>query len=256
MTSETATADTTTAAQGWPRTVDGDDPALYAPWRQSFPAGCAPEDDPLRLRLDLHDEIAILHDYGAEGLVTSRVVAMEEVMYALAGNIDLRTGLLPRETLWAVGNGGGLRVAIWRSPRVWTARLVTRFGQPPRAFRLPMPGLVFICLPGPQAPYVYAAKRRPRRETDTLFRAPAFNIFDSGRVCVGSHVFPEDSEHVPEEFFASFFSAEGQSQRRSVRHPDNLLALWEELDGRRRFPLGDLVPQFTVADAMRAGTVW
>jgi hypothetical protein len=227
-----------------------------SPWRQSFPAACEHETDPLRMRLDLHEELAILHEYGGPGRETSRVVSMEEVQYALAGNIDLRTGLLPPDTLWAVRNGGGLRVAIWRRPRVWKVKLRETFGGPVRHFALPMPGLVFICLPGPPAPYVYAAKARPASEDDLLYRMPAFNVFATGRVCTGSHVFPGDPARIPEEFFESYFSPDGQSQGRSAKHPHDLLALWGELDGRKTYPLDDLVAQFTVGDAMSAGITW
>ena len=44
-----------------------------SPWRQSFPAACEHETDPLRMRLDLHEELAILHEYGGPGRETSRV---------------------------------------------------------------------------------------------------------------------------------------------------------------------------------------
>ena len=53
-----------------------------------------------------------------------------------------------------------------------------------------MPGLVFVCSPG-RAPWVYAATERPADAEQQLFRMPAFNVFGDGRVCPGSHRFPE-----------------------------------------------------------------
>ena len=55
---------------------------------------------------------------------------------------------------------------------------------------------------------------------------------------------------MPESFFRSFFSLTGDSRERSKKHPDNLQALWEELDGKTEYPVEDLVPQCTVGQAM------
>ena len=112
-----------------------------------------------------------------------------------------------------------------------------------------MPGLVFVCSPG-RAPWAYAALDRPTDPEQHLFRAPAFNVFRDGRVCPGSHRFPEEVGLIPEGFFQSYFSLTGDSRDRSKKHTDNLQALWEELDGTTAYPIEDLVPQCTVAHAM------
>lgn len=112
-----------------------------------------------------------------------------------------------------------------------------------------MPGLVFVCSPG-RPPRVYAAKRRPVSRDTPICHAPLFNLFQNGRSCPGTHKYPERVEEVPESFMASFFTREGQHQGRSRKHPDDLLALWEELDGKKRFPLRDLVPLGIVQDVM------
>jgi hypothetical protein len=156
--------------------------------------------------------------------------------------------------LWWTKRAGGVRVAVWRPPRVWIVRLRTTYHDPVRRLRLPMPGLVFVCLPARQSPYVFAAKQRPTAPGDQLYRTPAYNVFDSGRVCTGSHAFPTDPSKVPEEFFRSFFSAAMDTAHgKSRSHPDDVGELWSELHGRAAFPLDDLVPHLTVADAMRVG---
>ena len=121
--------------------------------------------------------------------------------------------------------------------------------KPPARLRLPMPGLVFVCSPG-RPPWVYAALSRPTDPEQHLFRAPAFNVFRDGRVCPGSHRFPEEVGLIPESFFQSYFSLTGDSRDRSKKHADNLQALWEEIDGQTEYPVEDLVPQCTVAQAM------
>lgn len=211
------------------------------------------ESDPLQLRLDFHQESVVLHDY-AEGSTTVRLVSALDVAHALASELDLTTGLLPRDALWWARTSTGTRVAVWREPAVWTVRLRERPAAPPRRLRLPMPGLVFVCLPGRQAPYVFAAPHRPRKPDDQLACCPCFNVFPSGRVCTGSHAFPADPERVPEAFFDSFFSVTGDTARgKSRKYPDDIGRLWAELDGQLIFPVEDLVPQLPAADALRIG---
>jgi hypothetical protein len=210
-------------------------------------------EDPLRLRLDFHEESVVLHDY-ADGLTRVKLVTALDVARALAGGLDLTSGLLPPDALWWASTPAGTRVAVWRGPRVWTVRLRERPGAPPRRLQLPMPGLVFICLPARQAPYVFAATARPRSAEDQLYRTPAFNVFSTGRVCPGTHAFPADPARVPEEFFRAHFAATADTAgSRSRRHPDDIGRLWAELHRQPAYPLDDLVPHLSVADAMRVG---
>jgi hypothetical protein len=187
-------------------------------------------------------------------VVRTRLVSARDVAHALARELDLTTGLLPRDALWWARTSSGTRVALWREPAVWAVRLRERPAAPPRRLRLPLPGLVFVCLPGGQAPYVFAAAHRPRSLDERLAACPCFNVFPSGRVCTGSHRFPTDPERVPDAFFESYFSVTADTARgKSRRYPDDVGRLWAELDGRGAFPVDDLVPQLTVADALRLG---
>ena len=150
---------------------------------------------------------------------------------------------------WGQGETGQV-VALWRPPQVWPVALQREAFKPPARLRLPMPGLVFVCSPG-RAPWVYAATSRPTGPEQHLFRAPAFNVFGDGRVCPGSHRFPEEVGLIPESFFQSYFSLTGDSRNRSKKHPDNLHramggARWTDCSTR----LKDLVPQCTVGQAM------
>jgi len=75
-----------------------------------------------------------------------------------------------------------------------------------------------------------------------IYHAPLFNLFHDGRTCPGTHSFPERIEEIPDSFFRSFFSVEAHYQGRSRKHPQDLLKLWEELDGKKRYPVEDLMP--------------
>ena len=195
----------------------------------------------------------IVHDY-AGNVTRTKLVSVLDVAHALARELDLTTGLLPPDALWWAKTASGIRVAVWREPRRWTVRLRPSYEAAPRRLRLPMPGLVFVCGPARQAPYVFAAPARPRSVEDQLYHCPTFNVFPSGRVCPGSHAFPADPARVPEEFFRSYFSATGDTARgKSRRHPDDIGRLWAELKGEPAYPVDDLVPQLRVADALHLG---
>jgi len=205
--------------------------------------------DELKLRLDFYEDAVVMHLI-EEGVISTRMVHARDVALALLREVPLTSGLLPEGALWWGQGRDGPRIALWQPPQVWSAALEVEPFKPPRRFRLPMPGLIFICSPV-RPPQVYAAKRRPRTLQDTVYHAPLFNLFRDGRSCPGSHKYPEEIGEIPESFFASFFTATADHQGRSKKYPNDLLRLWEELDGKRRYPLRDLVPLGKVEDILR-----
>ena len=207
----------------------------------------APRDD-LKLQLEVYGETILLRGFEGDANWV-RTVSADEIANAITQHLGFSSGLLPEEALWWGQGENGRTVGLWRPPQVWPVALQREAFKPPARLRLPMPGLVFVCSPG-RAPRVYAALSRPEDPDQQLYRAPAFNVFGDGRVCPGSHKFPEEVELIPESFFRSFFSLTGDSKNRSKKHPDNLHALWEELNGKTEYPTEDLVPQCTVAHAM------
>ncbi len=206
--------------------------------------------DALRLQLEVYEETVLLRGFDAD-LSWVRTVSADAVAHAVTRHLGFSSGLLPKDALWWQQGETGQVVALWRPPRVWAVALQREAFKPPARLRLPMPGLVFVCSPG-RAPWVYAARERPTDPEEQLFRAPAFNVFSDGRACPGTHRFPEEVDDIPESFFQSYFSGTGDTRNRSRRHPDDLHALWEELDGKSDYPLDDLVPQCTVAHALAA----
>ena len=218
--------------------------------RWSLPEQMEAPRDELKVQLEIYDESILLRGF-EDGGGWVRPVSADGIANALTQHLGFSSGLLPEGAIWWNQGEAGQMVALWRPPKVWPAALQREAFAPPARLRLPMPGLVFVCSPG-RAPWVYAAPSRPSDPEQQLFRAPAFNVFSDGRACPGSHTFPEAISEIPESFFRSFFSLTGDSGNRSEKHPDNLLALWEELDGKTEYPTEDLVPQCTVAQAMAA----
>ena len=218
--------------------------------RWSLPGQTDVPRDELKIQLEVYDETLLLRGFGGDSNWV-RTVSADEIARVFTEHLGFSSGLLPRETLWWNQGETGQVVALWRPPKVWPVALQREAFKPPARLRVPMPGLVFVCSPG-RAPWVYAAKTRPTDPEQQLYRAPAFNVFSDGRVCPGSHRFPEEVQGIPLSFFQSFFSLTGDIRNRSKKHPDNLQFLWEELDGKSTYPLQDLVPQCTVAEVMAA----
>ena len=215
-------------------------------WSLPGPAD-APRDD-LKLQLEVYGETILLRGFDGDAAWV-RTVSADEIANVFTQHLGFSSGLLPQEAVWWNQGETGQVVALWRPPQVWPVALQREAFKPPARLRLPMPGLVFVCSPG-RAPWVYAATERPTDPEQHLFRAPAFNVFRDGRVCPGSHRFPEEVDLIPEGFFQSFFSLTGDTHNRSKKHPENLIALWEEIDGQTEYPMEDLVPQCTVAQAI------
>ena len=226
-------------------TVDAD----TARWSLPVPADMPT--DQLQVQLEVYNETVLLR--GFEGDTNwVRTVSADEIASVFTRHLGFASGLLPENALWWSQGETGRMVALWRPPQVWPVALQLEAFKPPARLRLPMPGLVFVCSPA-RAPWVYAALERPTDPEQQLYRAPSFNVFRDGRTCPGSHRFPEEVGMIPESFFQSFFSLTGDTGDRSKKHPDNLQALWEELDGQAEYPVEDLVPQCTVGQVMAAG---
>ena len=214
----------------------------------SLPGATEAPRDNLKVQLEVYGETILLR--GFEGDTNwVKTVSADEIANAFIRHLGFSSGLLPEEALWWNQGETGHAVSLWRPPQVWPVALQREAFKAPPRLRIPMPGLVFVCSPG-RPPWVYAALSRPKDPEQMLYRTPAFNVFRDGRVCPGSHHFPEEVGRIPESFFQSFFSLTGDTRDRSKKHPENLQALWEELDGKTEYPAEDLVPQCTVADAL------
>jgi PRTRC genetic system protein B len=204
--------------------------------------------DELQLRLDFYGESIVLYSLD-KGIIRTKLVSARDVAIALLSEVPLSSGLLPRNALWWKQGKEGAEVALWRSARVWPVTLQLEPFKPPRRFKLPMPGLIFICSPG-RPPRIFAARKRPSSTHQLIYHAPLFNVFADGRTCAGTHKFPPNIDEIPESFFTSFFTREASYGGRSKKYPKDLLQFWEELDGKTRYPLDDLVPFGKVSDIL------
>jgi hypothetical protein len=223
-------------------------PDDFRPLQWALPQSLEVPADELKVRLDFYGDSIVLYSLD-KGIIKTQMVSARDITMALLSEVPLSSGLLPRDALWWKQGKEGPVVALWRSARVWPVALQLEAFKPPRRFRLPMPGLIFLCSPGRQ-PRVYAAKKRPTSAKQVIYHAPLFNVFHDGTTCPGTHKYPVALEEVPKSFFTSFFTREAIYGGRSKKYPKDLLKLWEELDGQKRYPLSDLVPAGKVEDIL------
>jgi len=205
--------------------------------------------DELKVRLDFYGQSVVMYVL-EEGIVTTRMVSAQDIALALLRDIPLGSGVLPENTLWWQHRQDGAPVAaLWRPPQVWPVALQLEPFKPPRRFRLPMPGLIFMCRPG-SPPRVVTVKKRPTTPEEAVYRVPLYNVYADGNTCPGSHRYSDDIAKIPEEFFTAFFT---QSLGGAVSrlYGSDLLKLWESIDGKKRYPLRDLLPCGKVADLLR-----
>ncbi|MDP2950641.1 MAG: hypothetical protein Q8P22_14050 [Chloroflexota bacterium] len=220
-------------------------------WRWAVPPKLKVPPDELQARIDIFSETVVLRVY-ENGVVTTRPVSAMDVARAFFAEIPLGSGILPAGALWWSSGREGREVALWVPPKVWPVALQLEAFKPPRRMKLPMPGLVFICHAG-RPPKVFAAKRRPTGPKSQLYHAPLFNVFQDGRTCAGTQRYSPNIGKHPWEFMTSFFTEAAHIHGRSMSHPKDLATLWDELDGKRRYPLGDLAPFCLVEEVAPVG---
>ncbi len=127
-----------------------------------------------------------------------------------------------------------------------------------RRFHVPMPPFAFV---GSGTAYkVFAVKKRPALsgpmalgkskglsgEADPLYHAPCPNVHSTGGICQGNTPFPPCSAQTiwpALRLFleGSLFNAD-LSQDKCQSFSDDVRLLWTGLDGKKRFPLAELVP--------------
>jgi hypothetical protein len=207
--------------------------------------------DSLRVRLDFFHQSTLLTYFQGDIITTKQVDAMD-IAHALASELSFGSGLLPADTLWWKNTRSGPLFALYVAPKVWKLALQEKIDKPPRRFTIPLPGFIFLCQPG-TAPWVFAVKKRPTKESDPVFHAPLLNVFANGRSCPGSHSYPTRVADMVQSFFVSFFSATADLQGRSQKYPKNVLELWKSLEGKSKFPYDDLVGFGTVGDLLKFG---
>jgi PRTRC genetic system protein B len=190
-----------------------------------------------RLRLDFFETAVILSRWEANGQTTSYPVAVQDVVSACTG-VTLSSGFLPPDTLFWRRQANQTTLGITVPGRRWQVRTDKK------TYHVPMPPLVFV---GRGHAYsLYAVKQKPLTIHTPLYHVPCPNVFADGGICPGATPFPACSAQSMNKALTLFW--EGSlfnghlSQGKCCSQPKDVRKLWVELDGRKRFPLAELVP--------------
>lgn len=193
-----------------------------------------------RLRLDFYNTAVLMSCWEDDGRLATYPVSVHDVVSACT-NVQLSSGLLPPNTLYWKQQANQVMLGVYVTARRWKVQTEER------SYHIPMPPFVFV---GCGSSYhVFAVKKRPSQEHDRLYHAPCPNVHTHGGICQGNTPFPICSpRHIQTALTlfleGSLFNAD-LSRSKCRSHPEDVRQLWAELDGRKRFPLSELVPAQT-----------
>ncbi|HRQ42145.1 MAG TPA: hypothetical protein PLD25_29855 [Chloroflexota bacterium] len=190
-----------------------------------------------RLRLDFYNTTVLMSRWEDNGRLATYPVSVHDVVSACT-NVQLSSGLLPPNTLFWKQQANQVMLGIYVPARRWKVQTEEH------SYHVPMPPFVFAGYGSSY--YVFAVKKRPSSEHDQLYHAPCPNVHTHGGICQGNTPFPIYSPRNIQTALTLFLEGSlfnvDLSRGKCRSHPEDVRQLWAELDGRKRFPLGELVP--------------
>lgn len=192
---------------------------------------------PPRLRLDFYNNAVLLSCWQDDGRLIAYPVSIHDVVGACT-KVELSSGLLPANALFWKQQSNQVMLGIYIPARRWKVQTEDH------SYHIPMPPFVFV---GFGTVYqIFAVKKRPLSEGDQLYHAPCPNVHTTGAICQGNTPFPNCTPQTIEQALhlfleGSLFNAD-LSRGKCQTYPEDVRKLWAELDGRKRFPLSELVP--------------
>jgi len=152
--------------------------------------------------------------------------------------IALGSGFLPPNTLFWKQKADKMTLGIYIPARRWQVQTGKKHLQ------VPMPPLVFVGNGGSYS--IYAVKKRPLSAQTPLYHVPCPNVFGTGGICHGNTPFPLCSAQNMTKTLTLFWEDSlfnGHLSRGKCKtEPADVRKLWRKLDGKKRFPLSELLP--------------
>jgi PRTRC genetic system protein B len=177
------------------------------------------------------------------GLIGSKFVSAEDLQAAFS-NSERDTGWL---ALGIVRSGYGKQgewFVLHAPPHKQTIYLLET-----GAITIPVPALV---LAGAGRSYSLWALKEPFSPQARIFDAPFPNIHSGGQICWGNNTPPVASPKNAAAAWRLFFESPFNShlaQGKTRRHQDDVRKLLVRLDGKRKFPTGELLAERGTLDA-------
>jgi hypothetical protein len=196
-----------------------------------------------RLRLDFYSTAVLMSSWEDDGRLSTYPVSVHDVVSACT-SVELSSGLLPANTLFWKQRADQSTLGIYVPARRWQVQVADSA----HPYHIPMPPFVFVgCGKSYQ---IFAIKKRPAlspsNEQTQLYYAPCPNVYSSGGICRGNTPFPICSPRNIQTALTLFmegslFNAD-LSGGKCRSHPKDVRHLWIDLDGKKRFPLSELMP--------------
>ena len=209
-----------------------------------------------RLRLDFYNTAVLMSRWQDDGRLTTHPVSVHDVVSACT-HVELSSGLLPANTLFWKQRANQAMLGVYVPARRWHVQCDFANRLEEQSYQLPMPPFVFV---GSGSSYhLFAVKKRPLNEAEPLYHAPGPNIHTTGGICQGNTPFPICSPQTIQQALrvfmeGSLFNAD-LSRGKCQSYPEDVSQLWAELDGRKRFPLSELVPAQACSEQGRRMTM-
>jgi len=170
-------------------------------------------------------------------------VAVDDLVAAFS-RVPVSSGLLPANCLFWGRENGQTRLAVYVPGRRWLLQTTER------TFHIPLPPLVFL---GAGVQYrVYAVKHQPRATPLNLYHCPTPNVHPDGVICQGGAPFPACANDTIARALHLFLEGSlfnGDMAAGKCRsYSDDVRRLWGQLEGAKRFPVGELAPARTRLD--------
>lgn len=192
---------------------------------------------PPRLRIDFYNNAVLMSRWQDDGRLIAYPVSVHDVVTACT-KVECGSGLLPANALFWKQQSNQSLLGIYVPARRWHVQIEER------SYHVPMPPFVFV---GFGATYqIFAVKKRQLSQTAPLYHVPCPNVHTTGTVCQGNTLFPNCSPQTIQQacqlfLEGSLFNAD-LSRGKCHSYPEDVRKLWAELNGRKRFPLSELVP--------------
>lgn len=196
-----------------------------------------------RYTITVTDETCWLTRHDLKGKPASTYPVNLADLGAAFNAFEASTGMLPDGVLFWQRTAQSERVAIWLPPA--RRKIAWRSGKRVQRLNVPLPGFVFA---GAGTQYsIFAAMKRPAKQSNAIYIAPLPNVHGDGHICAGNVDFPRcslDTIHAAADlFFASEFNHDLSSgklaslaRNGAPTKEDSLLNIYRSLDGAKRFP--------------------
>ncbi len=209
-----------------------------------------PTPPPPELRLDFYGTAVIMTQWKRDGRAQTYPVSIYDVASACA-HMEMKSGFLPPNTLFWRQRANQTTLGVYVPARRWQVQTAER------SYHIPMPPFIFVGNGGSYK--IFAVKKRPALSGDQdrmskgpsseharLYRAPCPNVYPQGNICQGNTPFPSCSSQTIQtalQMFMedSYFNAD-LCVGKCASYESDVRQLWGKLDGKKRFPLKELLP--------------